>query len=164
MNHEKLVHQISEQLVHIAEALPSAKIDLELYQTDGMRRELAGLYRHILLFLRQATKWYRASSAQRTLTALNVNSEKKFQETLEDIRTCAANIDNMAAVDTRVDVRRIGATVAAGFGGVETLLHRQEEMLRGMNVEVLRLRLEIADMRACMDSMRQAFACEYPQC
>lgn len=158
LTHEKLVHQFSEQLAHIADALPLAKIDVELYQTDGMRRELAGLYRHILLFLRQATKWYGGSSAQRAIPALRVNCEKSFQETLENIKTCATKIDKMAAVGNRVDVRRIGSMVASGFGRTESLLRRQEKLLQCTNAEVMQLALQVADMRASVESLRYTFA------
>ncbi|KAH6691570.1 hypothetical protein F5X68DRAFT_252609 [Plectosphaerella plurivora] len=152
-----MVQQFSDQLAHIADTLPLAKIDVELYQTEGMRRELAGLYQHILLFLRHATKWYGASSAKRAFTALSVSSEKKFQETLENIKTCATKIDKMAAVGNRVDVRRIGTMVVSGFGGTEALLHQQERMLQETKAEVRQLAHQMADMRASVESLRYAF-------
>jgi hypothetical protein len=60
-----------------------------------MKTAVANLHGHILLFLRQAVKWYQMGPAGRALTAL------------EQIRLCAKSIDDIARISTKIETRKI---------------------------------------------------------
>ncbi|KAM7211291.1 hypothetical protein V8F06_013323 [Rhypophila decipiens] len=105
INHGNLVAQFSQAISMIAEVLPITQLSLELYQSDHMKNAVANLYAHILLFLKQAVKWYTVGPAGRALTALFKPFELSYKDTLEQIRLCARTIDSIASISVKAEVR-----------------------------------------------------------
>jgi hypothetical protein len=58
LNYEELISRLSEAFVQIADALPRAKLKLELYGTENMLAAVAQLYAQIMRFSERAIKWY----------------------------------------------------------------------------------------------------------
>ncbi|KAK4207534.1 hypothetical protein QBC37DRAFT_433328 [Rhypophila decipiens] len=107
INHGNLVAQFSQAISMIAEVLPITQLSAELYQSDHMKNAVANLYRHILLFLKQAVKWYTVGPAGRALTALFKPFELSYKDTVEQIRLCAGTIDSIASISVKAEVRDI---------------------------------------------------------
>ncbi|KAM7187455.1 hypothetical protein V8F33_011195 [Rhypophila sp. PSN 637] len=107
INHGNLVAQFSQAISMIAEVLPITQLSAELYQSDHMKNAVANLYAHILLFLKQAVKWYTVGPAGRALTALFKPFELSYKDTVEQIRLCAGTIDSIASISVKAEVRDI---------------------------------------------------------
>lgn len=58
LNHEELISCVGKALLAIADALPLAKLKLELYGTDTILQAVAQLYAQIMGFSQRAIKWY----------------------------------------------------------------------------------------------------------
>jgi hypothetical protein len=58
LNHEELISRLAEALVLIGDALPRAKLKLELYGTEPMLQAVSQLYAQIMRFSQRAIKWY----------------------------------------------------------------------------------------------------------
>ncbi|KAI3325081.1 hypothetical protein HD806DRAFT_521437 [Xylariaceae sp. AK1471] len=107
-NHEKLVHQFSTALSEIADVLPRAEFIAKLYDTDRTRAMLSRIYAYILLFLRQAVKWYARSSAERAIsTILKPLSPLKCEGIVNQIRTCVKAAENEASISSQAEIRDI---------------------------------------------------------
>lgn len=111
MNHGNLVVQFSRALTMIADVLPRAKLSAELYHTNDMKDAIASLYAHILLFLKQAIKWYNIGPASRALTALFKPFELRYNDTVEQIEQCAKTIDDVAGISVKAEVREISVSL-----------------------------------------------------
>lgn len=91
----------------MAEVLPRAKVTAELYNTADMKSALSTLYAHLLLFLKQALKWYNVGPAGRALSAIFRPFELSYGGTLREIEQCALTIDKIASLHVRLEVREI---------------------------------------------------------
>jgi hypothetical protein len=58
LNHEESISRLSEAFVLIGDALPRAKLKLELYGNDAMLQAVAQLYAQIIRFSQRAIGWY----------------------------------------------------------------------------------------------------------
>lgn len=107
INHGNLVTQFSQALSMISEVLPITQLSADLYRTDQMKDAVANLYAHILLFLKQAVKWYTVGPARRALAALFRPFELSYKETVEQIRVCAGTINRIASILSKAEVCEI---------------------------------------------------------
>ncbi|RWA13291.1 hypothetical protein EKO27_g1799 [Xylaria grammica] len=105
-SHEKLVHQFSIALSEITDVLPRAEFIANLYVTDRTRAALSGIYAYVLLFLRQAVKWYARSSAGRAVSAI-FTSPLKCESIINQIRACVKTIEDEASVSSQAEIRDI---------------------------------------------------------
>ncbi|KAL2170512.1 hypothetical protein VTG60DRAFT_4798 [Thermothelomyces hinnuleus] len=121
INHENLVNQFAKTLCFIAQVLPRCELSADLYRTDEMRDAVATLYAHILLFLKQAVKWYNVGPAGRALTALFKPFELGYKEILDQIVLCAKSIDDIASLASKVELREI-----------KLLLHKENARLAAL--------------------------------
>ncbi|KAL6407255.1 hypothetical protein AUP68_10084 [Ilyonectria robusta] len=111
INHGNLVAQFSRALTMIADVLPRAKLSAELYRTKDMKDAIGSLYAHIILFLKQAIKWYNVGPAGRALTALFKPFELRYKDTVEQIEQCAKTIDDLAGILVKAEVREISVSL-----------------------------------------------------
>lgn len=128
LNHSNLVEQFSQALSLIAQVLPRSEVSADLYRTDEMRHAVANLYAHILLFLKQAAKWYNVGPAGRVLQALFKPFELSYKDTVEQIRICSQNIDGIASLASKVEIREIKTLLQ----NTSIMLARHEQKLHDM--------------------------------
>lgn len=121
MNHARLVTEFSQALAEIGEVLPRTELNAKLYATDQMKTAVANLYARILLFLKQAIKWYSFGPAGRAISALFKPFELSYKSTIDEIRHCADSIEELAAATARAEIRDI-----------HVLLQRQSQRLDSM--------------------------------
>ena len=76
-----------------------------MYPTERMQENMARLYAHMLLFLRQAVKWFSQNSARRFLSAVFQPFELKHKGLVNDIRTCARAVDEEASASSKAEIR-----------------------------------------------------------
>lgn len=138
----------------IAEVLPITQLSAELYQTDQMKNAVANIYAHILLFLKQAVKWYTVGPAGRALTALFKPFELSYKETVEQIRLCARTIDSIASISSKAEVREIN-----NFLQEES----QRLMRRDKKLYEMQSRFEVAqaDLTIAVGKILQILSCEF---
>jgi hypothetical protein len=72
-----------------------------------MRHAVASLYAHIMLFLKQAMKWYSVGPAGRVLSALFKPFELSYGDAVEQIEQCSQEIDKLASVSAKMEIRDI---------------------------------------------------------
>jgi len=58
LNHEEVINELSKAFVLISDALPRARLKIELYNTKPMLEAVSQLYVQIMRFSRRAIKWY----------------------------------------------------------------------------------------------------------
>ena len=58
LNHEEMISRLAKAYILIADALPRAKLKLELYSTAAMSDAVAQLYAQIMRFSQRAMTWY----------------------------------------------------------------------------------------------------------
>ncbi|KAI1500276.1 hypothetical protein F5X99DRAFT_387047 [Biscogniauxia marginata] len=105
LNHEELVNQFSTALAEIADVLPRAEVIAELFRTDRVKATLSRVYAHVLLFLRQAVKWYAHSSAGRAICSIFKPFPLKCERFIEQIRACVKSVGEEASVASQVEIR-----------------------------------------------------------
>ncbi|TGJ81290.1 hypothetical protein E0Z10_g7473 [Xylaria hypoxylon] len=106
-NHEKLVQQLSSALSEITDVLPRAEFIAKLYVTDRTRAALSRVYAYVLLFLRQAVKWYARSSTERAVSAFFKPSPLKCENIINQIRACVKTVQDEASVSSQAEIRDI---------------------------------------------------------
>ncbi|SPO04286.1 uncharacterized protein DNG_06969 [Cephalotrichum gorgonifer] len=111
INHAELVAQFSKALCQIGDVLPRTELNAKLYQTDQMKHAIANLYASILIFLRQAVKWYKLGPAGRALTSIFKPFELSYKDTVDQVKLCADTIDDIAAAAARAEIRDINILV-----------------------------------------------------
>jgi hypothetical protein len=127
INHANLVNHFSQALGLIADVLPTVHISADLYRTDRMRDAVANLYAQVLLFLRQAVKWYQMGPAGRALTALFKPFELSYKDTVESIRDCAQSINEISSISAKEETREINQIIQRVNKQGETLLGMQQQ-------------------------------------
>jgi hypothetical protein len=155
INHGNLVVQFSRALTMIADVLPRAKLSAELYRTKDMKDAIASLYAHIILFLKQAIKWYNVGPAGRALTALFKPFELRYKDTVEQIEQCAKTIDDLAGILVKAEVREISVS-----------LHDQSQRMIAMETRLqeMQTRFEAshADLTVAVGKVLQSWSSTVP--
>ncbi|KAH6972270.1 hypothetical protein BKA56DRAFT_494106 [Ilyonectria sp. MPI-CAGE-AT-0026] len=139
INHGNLVVQFSRALTMIADVLPRAKLSAELYRTKDMKDAIASLYAHIILFLKQAIKWYNVGPAGRALTALFKPFELRYKDTVEQIEQCAKTIDDLAGILVKAEVREISVSLhdqSQRMIAMETRLQEMQTRFEASNADL----------------------------
>lgn len=144
INHGNLVDQLSQALGMIASALPRTKITAELYKTSEMRGALSSLYAHVILFLKQALKWYRVGPAKRALGAIFKPFELTYKNTLQEIERCAQTIDRIASLSAKLEVREIRDASSQHTTQLVRIEDRLHLMQRQFDVALVSLNNELA--------------------
>ncbi|KAI8202374.1 hypothetical protein KHU50_004970 [Colletotrichum sp. SAR 10_65] len=115
-----------------------------------MKYAIASLYAHILLFLKQALKWYNVSPASRILKSLFKPFELSYRETVDQIKLCAQTINDIANLAVKSEVREMNMQLQQQSSYVEGLEKRLCEMQEGFRMaqaeltEMVRSVLQIA--------------------
>lgn len=146
INHGNLVAQLSQALATMAEVLPRAKLTSELYNTADMKNALSNLYAHLLLFLKQALKWYNVGPAGRALSAIFRPFELNYGGTLREIEQCALTIDKIASLHVKLEVREIrnvSNEQAGKLVRIEDKLHQMQRWFEsshsGLNKDITKI-------------------------
>lgn len=109
LNRATLVEELAKALVSIADKLPRAHLNADLYRTPDMEAALSRLYTCILMFFRLCARWYNRSPLGRLWSALKDPFELKYKDLLGDIELCSNLIDNLANAGARVEIRNVHA-------------------------------------------------------
>ncbi|KAF1966616.1 hypothetical protein BU23DRAFT_544051 [Bimuria novae-zelandiae CBS 107.79] len=118
LNRATLIVELAVALVSIADKLPRAHLNLELYNTADMEAALARLYTCILLFFRLCARWYNRSSWARLWSSLRDTFEVKYKDLIEDIELYSDLVEGFARAGARVEVRNIHALTEADHRGL----------------------------------------------
>ncbi|KAK4445385.1 hypothetical protein QBC34DRAFT_164977 [Podospora aff. communis PSN243] len=111
LNHETMTTQLSQALKDISDALPRMELHAKLYPTDRTQQSMARLYAHLLLFLRQAAKWFSHTSARRVVSSIFQPFELKHKALVAGIRACTAVIDQEASASSKAEIRGLSIQV-----------------------------------------------------
>ncbi|KAH0425980.1 GMC oxidoreductase [Colletotrichum camelliae] len=133
ISHGNLVAQFSQALSTISEVLPNVKVTAELYQTEQVKHAIASLYAHVVLFLKQALKWYNVSPASRIVKSLFKPFELSYKETVDQIKRCAQTINNIADVAAKSEIREVNVYLRDQTSKVEDLERQLHNMQEGFN-------------------------------
>ncbi|KAK1759720.1 hypothetical protein QBC47DRAFT_114843 [Echria macrotheca] len=147
LNHEKLTTGITQALKDVASVLPRMELHAKLYPTERMKDSMARLYAHILLFLRQAVKWFSRNSATRAISAIISPFEIKYKGLIDGIRNCAEAINGEADAATKAEIRGIHVEVRQNTEGIMRL---DEAIARNHEAHEVRLN----EVNAKLDSIR----------
>lgn len=132
MNHAELVSEFSKALTDVGEVLPRAKLNSTLYQTDMMRDAVVGLYRHILLFLKKALKWYQLSPASRAISAIINPFKTDLKNTVDEVKKCAAVMEAVAGYSMKAELRDTHSLVRVINNHINDMETRFREALTTM--------------------------------
>lgn len=83
----------------------STELHVRLYPTDQMRVIVERLYVQLLLFMRQAVKWYARGTAGRAISSIFRPFELSYQGMLEEIRICANQVEGEGLGALKAEVR-----------------------------------------------------------
>ncbi|KAF2996823.1 hypothetical protein E8E13_002571 [Curvularia kusanoi] len=109
LNRATLVEELARAFVGIADKLPRAPLNVDLYKTADMEAALARLYASILMFFRLCAKWYNRDSVDRFFSAIKDPFEQKYKALLDDVELCSNLVDNLANAGARVEIRSLHA-------------------------------------------------------
>ena len=109
INRAHLIKELAEALVNIADILPRAHLNVELYRTSDIKSALSRLYACILMFFRLCARWYKKGSWGRLWSSLKDPFELKYKDLLVDIKRSSDLVESFAVVGARVEVRNIHA-------------------------------------------------------
>ncbi|KAK8076082.1 hypothetical protein PG994_003354 [Apiospora phragmitis] len=82
VNHEKVIHRLSEGLVQIADLLPRAELTVRLYPIPPLRQTITKMYSHVLKFLVRALGWYQESKLMHALHSVTRPAELRYDDIL----------------------------------------------------------------------------------
>jgi hypothetical protein len=168
LSHETITTQICQALQDISDVLPRMELHLKLYPTERMQENMARLYAHMLLFLRQAVKWFSHNSARRVLSAVFQPFELKHKGLIDGIRTCAGAIDQEASASSKaeirgshIEVRRNGQRIAdldqkidANHKGHEARLDLIDTKLDDIRVKIKEVTHRVTDVQGTVRDTR----------
>ncbi|KAI5459409.1 hypothetical protein BGZ63DRAFT_390960 [Mariannaea sp. PMI_226] len=154
LNHEKITSQISQALLEISEVLPRSDLHAKLYPTERMKDSMARLYAHLMLFLRQAVKWFSRHSVARAVSSIFKPFELKYKGLVDQIETCAKVIDEEASVACRAEIRGLhvnvwqnGKRIVDLDKKVDETRKAQDERFDAVNTKLEDIRIEIKEIR-----------------
>lgn len=105
INHAELVAEFARAITEVGEVLPRAKLNSRLYQTEIMKDAVVGLYRHILLFLKKAMKWYQLSTTGRAISAIMKPFKTDLKSTIDEVTKCATIMEAVARDSMKAELR-----------------------------------------------------------
>lgn len=144
-NHEAIAEELSQALTTISEHVARCETELALFRTEEMQRDIADLYAHIFLFLRDTLAWFMKKSRRRLLDSMNEKFLHEFDAEIENIVSKSDHIkrkaDQMSMAEHRVtrltveESRKDTKDLRLGLEGIsrdiaETRYHAQQAMNR----------------------------------
>jgi len=105
LNHEELVTQLSKALAQIAVVLPTANAKILLYPTEQIKRAISLLYAQIIKFIVRAMNWYHEGRMRHLISSVFRPATLRFQDLLEEIRSCSQNIDQLSMNASQAELR-----------------------------------------------------------
>lgn len=108
-------------MVDIAEVLPRAKLDAELYQTDHTRAVISTLYAHILLFFKQTISWFNLSRTRKIMSAILNPFKLGLKTTVDEVKRCAMILDIVADSASKAEIRSMHVLMQAVFKELENM-------------------------------------------
>ena len=113
-NHAETASKLSKSISQIADLLPQHQLHLILYPTPQMQISLARLYTHILDFFVSALEWYNDSRAAHALKSIFQPWDLKFRAKYEAIAAEAKQIQRLADVALKAELRDTRLEVMQG--------------------------------------------------
>lgn len=126
-------------MVDIAEVLPRAKLNAELYQTDHVRAAISTLYAHILLFLRHTISWFNLSRTRKIISSILNPFKLGLKTTVDEVKRCATVLDAAADSASKAEMRTMHVLMHEIFGELTNMRTRFESLSTSLND-----RLEVA--------------------
>ncbi|KAH6618646.1 hypothetical protein C7974DRAFT_34011 [Boeremia exigua] len=113
INRANLIKELAEALVNIADKLPRAHLNVELYKTTDMEAALSKLYACILMFFRLCHRWHNRSECGRLSSSLKDSFELKYNDLLLEVERASGVVGNLATAGACVEIRNVHALTRA---------------------------------------------------
>lgn len=123
------MQEFSKAITRIGDALSQVDLAAKLYKTDDMRDAVAQLYAHILRYFLKALKWYDKSRVGRIFGAILQPYEIGYEDTVEQIKYCVANIQNLANSKSQAEIRDLTVGFMCLRDNYSRLSHQTQEIL-----------------------------------
>ncbi|KAG9230239.1 hypothetical protein BJ875DRAFT_472762 [Amylocarpus encephaloides] len=107
LNHEEMISRLAKAYILIADALPRAKLKLELYSTDAMSDAVAQLYAQIMRFSQRAMTWYTDGPLKHFYKSITQPYTLSYKDIIDEIQACSARIEQLAADNSQLEQREI---------------------------------------------------------
>ena len=104
-NYERIAEGLSRSLLEITEAVQSCTRECFLYRTKAMQHDIADLYAHIFLFLRDTLNWYTKKSIRRVLSSLKEDFYDHFEDQIANIQRISNALNRKAQHASQSELR-----------------------------------------------------------
>ena len=104
-NYEKIAEGLSRSLLEITEAVQSCTRECLLYRTKAMQHDIADLYAHIFLFLRDTLSWYTKKSIRRVLSSFKEDFYDHFEDQIANIQRISNALNRRAQHASQSELR-----------------------------------------------------------
>lgn len=106
-NYENIAEGLSKSLLGITEAAEACVRECSLYPTEMFKHNVANLYAHIFLFLRDTLDWYTKKSIRRVLSSLHEDFYEHFEDQISNIKSISLEIGRMAQHASQSELRSV---------------------------------------------------------
>jgi len=150
LNHEKITDQLHQALEAISDVLPRVELHVKLYPTARMQTAMAQLYAHLLLFLRQAVKWFSQNSAKRAFSSLISPFELKYKGLVDGIRRCATTISEEASASSKAEIRVLHGVVERS----DNKLDDMTQQMKSIYLEVQEIKQRVMNVQGTVQNVQ----------
>ncbi|CAG8962269.1 hypothetical protein HYFRA_00005324 [Hymenoscyphus fraxineus] len=107
LNHEESISRLSAAFALIGDALPHAKLKLELYGNDAMLQAVSQLYAQIMRFSQRAIGWYTESKLKHFYHSVTQPYSLSYKDIVAEVKTCSKRIKQLAEDAAQAEQRAI---------------------------------------------------------
>lgn len=140
-NNAEIVSELTKAMVDIAEVLPRAKLNAELYQTHHIKAAISALYARILLFFRQLISWYNLPRARKLASVIFKPFKLELKNAVDEVKRCAMVLDAAANVAHKAETRSMHVSVQELFLELKTMRTRFDSLDRKLDMAICKSHL-----------------------
>lgn len=105
MNQQNLVTRLATGLNQIADILPRAELNLQLYPTPQTKQVIVDIYAQILKFLLRALHWYQESKLKHVIHSITRPTELRYDDLMAKISSLSLRMTDMASASSHAEQR-----------------------------------------------------------
>ncbi|KAK8022650.1 hypothetical protein PG993_013417 [Apiospora rasikravindrae] len=135
VNHQKVMHRLSEGLIQIADLLPRTELTLRLHPLPPLRQITTKIYGHVLRFLVRALGWYQESRFMHVVHSVTRPTELRYDDILASISSLSRDMSDMAIVSSHLEQRDMHIGIKNQIMGQENI-HISLERLTEIVLEI----------------------------
>ncbi|KAK6852030.1 hypothetical protein PG995_012155 [Apiospora arundinis] len=153
VNHQKVMHRLSEGLIQISDLLPRIELTAWLYPIPPLRQIITKIYGHILRFLVRALGWYQESKPRHAFHSLTRPTELRYDDILSSIASLSRSMLETAGASSQAEQRDMHLGIRQQIQNQETLQGSVERLTS----IVLEMQSSMAAERVFHESARIEF-------